>query len=460
MKRIVTLLLSSSIVLLNYANIEIYDVSRVNKGIVKTLVVPESIEELSALVVGAQEPIAIAGGRFSQGGHVWYNQGNVIDMTSLNNIVSFDAANKTITVQAGITWAEIQKFLVGRTLSIKVMQSYNDFTVGGSLSVNVHGRDISCGPLIETVESLKIMLADGSLVLASRSENYDLFRATIGGYGACGIIVEATLLLTDNYPIERRVTKLVLPEYKEYFLENIIGNKEIVFHNANIYPNDFQDVLSVSWYKTNKNLTVFEGLMPKRMFYITELLSEQILRRIQWTKQWRLPFELKYVYSNDPVVWRNHEMSATVAALEPWFRFPTTTVLQEYFIPLDNLETFMDGVKQLVQQHGINMLNISIRYVPKNTESVLSYAQQDCFSFVMYINFLNTVGGYAYAQTWTRALIDHALSLQGTYYVPYQLFGTQEQFEKAYPCYDEFRKIKNKYDPTNKFLNSFTKKYF
>ena len=81
------------------------------------------------------------------------------------------------------------------------MQTYANFTVGGSLSVNVHGRYIHHGALIKSVKSIKVVLANGDLVNASRTENPDIFKAVIGGYGGIGVIVEATLGLDENVKI-------------------------------------------------------------------------------------------------------------------------------------------------------------------------------------------------------------------------------------------------------------------
>ena len=181
----------------------ITDISQTSVIPIDTLHKPTTLPALKNIVTSSTKPIAIAGGRYSQGGQIAYPDGIVIDMTGLNAIKHFDAAAKEITVETGITWRAIQEYINPNNLSVKVMQSYNDFTVGGSLSVNVHGRDIHHGPLIETIKSIKVLLADGTLVTASRTENADLFAGAIGGYGALGIIVEATISLTDNYAIER-----------------------------------------------------------------------------------------------------------------------------------------------------------------------------------------------------------------------------------------------------------------
>lgn len=436
----------------------ITDVSNTSVIPVSAIKKPKSIEELKHIVMTANVPISVAGGRYSQGGQIAYRHGLVVDITELNAIKHFDPKNKTITVETGITWRAIQNTIDPHNLSVKVMQSYNDFTVGGSLSVNVHGRDINYGPLIQTIQSIKVLLADGTIVEASRTQNADIFSAAIGGYGAIGIITEATISLTDNIKMKQIIKQMPVEQYAQHFLHEIKNNPHAVLHNGNLYPNDFKTVGSITWYKTDEPVTENTHLRPYETFYPMQMLGEQMLRRVAFLKKFRPSLEMKFLQEKT-VNWRNYEMSRTVNTLEPLIRFPTTTVLQEYFIPVNNIIPFINELRTITHDYGVNILNASIRYVPQNTDSLLTYAPQESFAFVLYINLVNTDEKLNQAQGWTRKLIDAALNCGGTYYLPYQLFGTYEQIGKAYPRLDELRTIKKKYDPKNKFSNSLVTKY-
>lgn len=436
----------------------ITDVSQTSVISVAKILKPKTIHDLQAIVAIATCPISIAGGRFSQGGQIAYPQGIVVDITDLNKVISLDVAAQEITVEAGITWAAIQKYIAPHNLSVRVMQSYNDFTVGGSLGVNVHGRDIHYGPLIETIKSIEIVMANGFIKTASRTDNPDLFAAAIGGYGALGIITKVTLSLTPNIKIQRTIKQMPIEDYPKYFLETIKNDPKAIFHNADLYPTDFKKVSSITWYQTDAALTNSQPLQAPKKFYPGQLLAEQALRRISALHKLRPSTDAK-IKQAPTVVWRNYEMSSTVQTLEPLVRFPTTTVLQEYFVPIKQLIPFVNTMRMLADNYDINILNISIRYIPQNTESMLSYSKQECFSLVFYINMVNTQGGLIEAQIWTRKLIDLVLCLNGSYYLPYQLFGTLGQVKNAYPKWNEFIALKQKYDPSNKFSNSLLKKY-
>lgn len=462
-RRIYSILLCGFIVFGNLSNdkansIEsIQDVSQLDVGQVYKVYSPHSVKELQQIVKHSSCPISIAGGRFSQGGHIWSDKGITIDMRNFNHITNLDLKRKTITVEAGSTWYEIQKYIDLYNLSIRVMQSYNDFTVGGSLSVNAHGRTLSYGALIETIESIKIMLANGSIVTANRNKNYDLFTAAIGGYGAIGIITEATLFLTDNDIIEQQEVTMPLEYYPLYFEKMIKKDPRVVFHNANLCINRFDTLSSVTWYKSNQPCTIKERFQANKFFSL-EYFGFQIARYIKAMQKIRMPL---HAINNIPkVVRRNYEMSASVSTVEPFSRCISTTVLQEYFIPCDKLGIFVQQLHALIQKYAIIMMNVSIRYVHHDNQSIMAYAQpKESFALVCYINMQNNSKGIRKAELWTRELINSAISCDGTYYLPYQLHATKNQFKLVYPRYKELLTIKNKVDPDRLFTNSFLNKY-
>src|SRR6516165_4490165 len=74
--------------------------------------------------------VSIAGAKHSMGGHAICPDGIVIDMLPFKHM-ELDAATKTLRVGAGARWSEIVPFLDARGFSVGIMQSNNDFTVGG-----------------------------------------------------------------------------------------------------------------------------------------------------------------------------------------------------------------------------------------------------------------------------------------------------------------------------------------
>ncbi len=117
-------------------------------------------------------------------------------------------------------------------------------------------------------------------------------------------------------------------------------------------------------------------------------------------------------------------------------------------------------MKSVFDKHNVNVLNVSIRHALADKESFLSWAPTEVFSFVVYYKQSTTKQGKAKSRKWTREMIDQIISVNGRYYLPYQIHGTNEQFKKAYPGYTKFFQVKKKHDPTYKFRNKLWDKYY
>ena len=118
--------------------------------------------------------VAVGGGRFSMGGQIAIAGGLHLDMRQMKRVVWMRAAEHRVRVQAGITWRDLQDVLDPLNLSVRTMQSFSNFTVGGAVSVNCHGRYVGHGPVSHSVRALQLVLADGRIVEASRQENPEL----------------------------------------------------------------------------------------------------------------------------------------------------------------------------------------------------------------------------------------------------------------------------------------------
>jgi len=429
---------------------------RVNK-----IVTPDSVEELQNIVASTTLPTSVAGACYSQGGQTAYPDGMVIDMKKLNKIIAFDKKQKIITVQAGATWYDVQKYIDPYNLSVKAMQSYNNFSIGGSLSVNAHGRDIAYGSVVNGVRSVEILLADGTLLAADRHNKSDLFSAAIGGYGLLGIITQATIELTENTALERKVYQCDVSNFDDLFLNTIAKDKSVVLYNTDLFPKQYQQCLTTTWHTTTESLTNPTRLQEQNSpFYIVNKALEMFIRRVPLASQSRLFVEpSKKIRAPQLIVWRNNEMSYSVNQLAIDWHFPTTMTLQEYFVPVEHAQSFAKKLSSILRKNWVNVLNVSIRYVPADTTSTMSYAPRDSFAFVLYLNIFNTQWTINRACTWTRKIIDAALKHDGTYYLPYIMCATKKQFKKAYPQFDDLLQIKQTYDPDNKFRNILYKQY-
>jgi len=438
----------------------INDVTKLNPVIVQEAKAPESIEELCKLIKNSSGIISVGGGRFSMGGQTASKGSLHLDMRKLNHVIEFSKENKTIKVQAGIRWCDIQNYIDEHDLSVKIMQTYANFTVGGALSVNAHGRYMGLGPLILSVKSIDLVLANGELKHATRNENAELFFGSIGCYNAIGIIVQAELELAENVAVKRTFKKMNAKDYKSFFISSIRDDKKAVFHNGDMYPPALNNMRATTWVETKEKPTVKTRLMPLKDSYPIERYFIWAFSHSTFGKWRREHIVDPLVYFSKKIHWRNYEAGYDVAELEPRARTNSTYVLQEYFVPVQQFENFANKMTEIFLRYNVNVINVSIRHALPDSGSYLAWAREEVFAFVVYYKQGTSSTEKNKVGIWTRELIDAVISEKGTYYLPYQAHATPEQFHKAYPNAEKLFELKKKLDPDFRFHNVIWDTYY
>jgi FAD/FMN-containing dehydrogenase len=436
------------------------DVTGLNPVQVWAIAKPKTVQEVVDAVSKVDGSISVGGGHFSMGGQTASPSSLHLDMREMNQVLQFSPSEKTIRVQSGIRWCDIQRFVDPHNLSVKIMQTYANFTVGGSLSVNVHGRYVGMGPLILSVRSIRIVMADASVIEATPSVNAEIFYGVIGGYGGLAVIVEAELELADNSRVKRYAMKMSATEYLNHFKSKVRYNEKAIFHNADLYPPSYQRARSVTWMETE------EGVTEPRRLHVgghTSLVNRYFVWAVTETPfgKWRREYiidPILYVFKK--IHWRNFEASYDVAELEPASRKHTTYVLQEYFIPVDHFESFVSKLAEILARHRVNALNVSVRHAIADIGSLMQWARGETFAFVIYYKQRTRDNAKNRVAVWTRELIDAAIQEGGTYYLPYQPHATSAQFHAAYPRAKELFVLKRKLDPKFRFRNVLWDTYY
>jgi len=440
--------------------IAVNDVTQLNPVPVWAVVTPLTLEQVQDAVRRTSVPVSVGGGHFSMGGQTASPGSLHLDMRKFNKVLEFSPANRTIRVQSGIRWCDIQKFVDPHDLSVRIMQTYANFTVGGSLSVNVHGRYVGLGPLILSVRSIKLVLASGELAEASPAHNAEIFYGAVGGYGGIGIIVEAELGLAENKRVKRVAVKLSASNYVAYFRRAVRDSREAVFHNGDLYAPHYSSVRAVTWVETKMPVTTPYRLQPHRRTYPLERYFLWAVSETPFGK-WRREYIIDpLLYLSTPVHWRNYEAGYDVAELEPPSRKHRTYVLQEYFVPIERFEEFVPKMTEIFRRHRVNVLNVSIRHAMPDSGSMLAWARSETLAFVVYHKQRTRENARQRVAVWTRELIDAVLSVGGCYYLPYQPHATPEQFHRAYPRAKELFALKRRLDPDFRLRNVLWDKYY
>lgn len=420
---------------------------------------PINVESLQSVVKYANDhgkKIAVAGTQYSQGGQTQFPGAIQVDMTALNKIINIDVVNKQITVEAGITWADILRAIDPLGLSILAMQSYSSFSVGGSIGVNAHGQNIHDGQVMNTIISLDVVKADGSLVTIHPARHSRLFSCVVGGYGLCGIVARVTLQLTDNNMVEKQYDIMPTSAYASYFKTKILQNPAVQLHSARLSVDPgalFNKLIAITYYYVNGNRTL-EALQDEKdsLKGLRDQWLFGLMRKYNWAKHYRFIAET-LIFEKPEIISRNNAMNWTLSMLE-YRSMMYKDILQEYFVPVDRLGEFLVRARDILQKNKVNILNATIRYVPEDGITLMSYAPEPRFSVVLYMNVGKKPADERHTLSWTQKLIEAAFSVDGTYYLPYGLYATREQMHKGYPGFEELLELKRKrFDPHEIFVN-------
>lgn len=118
----------------------------------------------------------------------------MIDVSDLDAFIDFDDDTGTLICEAGVSLATIISVLLPRGWFLPVTPGTRFVTVGGAIASDVHGKNHHvAGSFADHVDHLTVMVADGSVLTASREENAELFHATCGGMGLTGVILSAVI---------------------------------------------------------------------------------------------------------------------------------------------------------------------------------------------------------------------------------------------------------------------------
>src|SRR4030081_2047995 len=453
----------------------INDASCLNKTDIYGVVEVRSVDDVAKTLAFARDnklSITTAGVRHSMGGQAFRKGGIVLDMRGFNKIVLNESA-RSITVQPGATWHEIQNVLHPR-FAVRAMQSTDIFSVGGSISVNAHGMDHQAAALRKSIKSMRVMLADGSLKTVSATENANVFNLVVGGYGLFGVIVEAELDISDNlvYQTGRRV--MDYKEFPDLFAREIEkdANIGLMYGHLSTAPSSFlRELLLYTYTKAGgadfqrQPLGDVSGTKLRRL---TINLSKQgpLFQELKWLSEKHIEHRMETCTvtraqalpsAEGGLVSRNDPMHDSV----PYLRnsLPNDTdILHEYFIPRSQFVSFVDGMRKVLTDNRTNLLNASVRIVHAE-KNFLTYSPEPAFSLVLYINQTTDEEGNRRMKKATGELIDLTIAHQGRFFLPYQLYYSRDQLQRSYPEINDFFAAKRKYDPAELFTTTFYQKY-
>ncbi|MGB0508169.1 MAG: FAD-binding oxidoreductase [Pikeienuella sp.] len=390
-------------------------------------------------------PLNIGAARHSMGGQAIPRDG--VAITFDNAGIEIDSTNQSYRAHAGARWSDVIAALDPAGWSPKVMQSNNDFGLAATFSVNAHGWPTPFGPMGSTVRSLRMVLPSGEVVTCSPSENADLFNLSMGGYGLIGVIVDMEVEMAKNTRLSPTFDLMNTDEFSDTFRKAVDDpNVTMAYGRLNVEREAFfQKALMVTYRETGDQsdlpLAAGSGWMSHAASRLYRAqLGNETFKSFRW---WNETSVGPTLASGE--VTRNSLINEPVITLND--RNPhRTDILHEYFVGFDAFDNFVEACRQVIPASYQEFLNVTLRYVAQDNQSVLSYATTPRIAAVMSFSQELTQRAEADMARMTRNLIDRIVDLGGAYYLPYRPHATFDQLISAYPQAAEFAKAKREID--------------
>ncbi len=396
----------------------------------------------------------IGAARHSMGGQAIPAGGHAVTLDAPQ--IEIDSASKTFRVQAGTRWHQVIAALEPAGLSPKVMQSNADFGVAATYSVNAHGWPTAFGPMGSTVREVQMLLADGSLITASRSENPQIFAAAMGGYGLIGQITSLVVEAEANMALAPSFVQMPADDFAAAFAAAVAASPMTYGRLSVDREGFFDSAMLVSYTPVDEPIppVTGSGLMSRvaRPIFRAQVGNEWVKRR-----RWGL--------ETGPNVWLAGTASRSGLMAEPVVTLDDhdparTDILHEYFVPPEGFAGFLAACRQIIPQSYQELLNVTLRWVEQDATSVLSYAPKGPrIAAVMLFSQELSTRAEADMQRMSEALNGAVALFSGAYYLPYRPHARVDQLLGSYARAPEFAAFKRQTDPNLLFRNALWDKY-
>jgi FAD/FMN-containing dehydrogenase len=447
--------------------------SQLNRTRVRELLSPRSRQELAEIVRSTSQkhlPISVSGCRHSMGGQQFATDSVCIDTRALNRVIFFDQERGLIEAESGIQWPKlIRSYLdaqAGRAKEWGIAQKQtgaDTFTLGGSLSSNVHGRGLAMKPLISNIESFTLLNADGKSVRCSRDENGELFRVAIGGYGLFGLIDSVTLRLVPRQKL-RRIVKIIRADDLPKSFEERIAQKFLYGDFQFSVDEHSPDFLQRGVFSCYEPIDEHEPIVAKKELRDDDWLE---LLRLAYTDRAKAfkRYSDYYLSTNGQTYWSDtNQLSAYLPNYAQKLREQiggeeSSLMITEIYVPRGDLPRFLAQAAELLRLNRTIVIYGTVRLIEKDDESFLAWAKQSYACVIFNLLTLHTAAGIEASASSFRGLIDLAITRGGSYYLTYHKFARPDQVMACYPQFKQFLELKRNYDPNERFQSDWYRYY-
>jgi len=384
----------------------------------------------------------------------------VIDCTAYNNFLAFDEQQGILECQAGVSLEEIISAFGPKGWLPMICPGTKFVTIGGAIANDIHGKAHHIdGSFVNCVLSFTILLANGEVVTASRTEHADLFWANFGGLGLLGVILSAGLQLR----------KIETTYFKQKSV--VIKNLDHMLEALNQYDHAYN--YSVAWIDAlAKGDKLGSGVLTLGNAASRQELPDKLQSRalqLHATGKLTVPFfqpsfalngftvkvlnrVIAFVQNSPKTFVHYDKFFFPLDAINNWNRgYGKRGFIQyQFIIPEDNGRRHLAEILNMIADSGCTpFLNVFKRM--GDGQGILSFP---------FKGYTRSSGSWLMVRTrtFTPRLDAKVLEAGGRLYLGKDALLEPAMFRSMYPQYKDWLAIKQQYDPTNTFSSDIARR--
>ncbi len=371
----------------------------------------------------------------------------LIDITSYNKILSYNDSEHTITVQSGIILGDLIEAVEAKGWCIPCLPDINTVTIGGALATGTHGTS---GKLLsEYMIKCSIILADGTLkTITAEDELIDAVRVSLG---VLGVFSEITFQCEPIYTLHVKEgpedDKEWLPQIKERLQKHDFLRILWLPHTDKGYV--------ITGDKIDESFEIKEDLGPS--FLKHRRTASKILYKYTHIFPWFTAIANKLLYRGFFSSTKEHKGSLYQATVTK--SRGSTLELAEWTIGLDKFPIVFEELKTEINKWSNKSfihIPMDIRFVYKD-KSWLSYAyNEDTVTMGCVSRNAATADTYEAFKSIEKIFLKYG----GKPHWAKRFSAKDAELSKVYEKWQDFKQLRNKMDPNNKFLNPYLTEIF
>lgn len=377
----------------------------------------------------------------------------VVNTLRYDKVLAFDELNGIITCQSGLLLSDLLQIIVPRGWFLPVTPGTKFITVGGAVASDVHGKNHHVdGSFSRHVVCMSVLTGTGETFVCTPDQYPDLFRATCGGMGLTGIILDVKFRLkrvSTAFIRQRQIKARNLEEIMTLFDQNTESTYSVAWIDCLKKGKDFgRSILMLGEHAATDDVKSRQTLMPKEkaLFTVPFYFPSFVLTGFSVKVFNALFYAKNYKRTMDSVVHYDG------------FYYPLDSILNwnkiygkkgfvqyQFVLPLDASKSGLTDILRRISERGTGSFLAVLKLFGEQND-LISFPMR---GYTLALDFPIQPGLFEFLDELDNIVAGYG----GRIYLSKDARMKKEIFWKTYPYAAEFKQILEKYDPDNRFVS-------